>query len=158
MALCCALTAIAIILVIICSLFAPSSRTNNITSSAPINVDEHDERNLVKIEGSNTVLLVLVVVFAVSTSFGICFSVFHYCKYRHLPRRRAARQAALAQQEQQQRLAALCQQLLPGCSAPNPAAQPDMHMVRLPTRREPFVIPAEPSANPVEPHGKDYFR
>jgi hypothetical protein len=157
-ALCCSVTAIIIVLVIVCSIFGPSTRTNSITSSAPITLDQHDESNIVKIQGSNTVLIVLVAVFAVSTSIGVCSFVFHYCKYRHLPRRRAARQAALAQQEQQLRLAALCQQLLPGCSAPNPAVQPDMPMARLPPRGEPSVFPADSSAYPAEATGRDYFR
>jgi hypothetical protein len=157
-ALCCSITAIVIVLIIVCTVFAPSSRNNTISSSGPITLDEHDERNIVKIEGDNTVLIVLVAVFAVSTSIGICSFVFHYCKFQHLPRRRAAREAALAQQEQQLRLAALCQQLLPGRSAPNPAAQPDTPMVRLPPRSEPSIIPAEASANPGDPPNRDFYR
>ena len=51
------------------------------TTSGPVSVEEHNENNFVKVDGeSNTVLVVLNVIFALSTVAGICLSFFHYCK------------------------------------------------------------------------------
>ena len=156
-ALCCTLTSIVIVIIIIVSLIGSSSRTNTITTSGPVSLDEHDENNFVKVDGeSNTVLVVLNVIFALSTVVGVCSSVFHYCKYRHLPRRRAARQAArqaaLAQQQQQIHLAAIFEQLLPSGLASNQVHQPDIPMASLPIQAL-GPRPIAPGPRPPLAHG-----
>jgi hypothetical protein len=146
---------IIVVLLILCGVFFSSSRSNTISSTGPISVDQHDEKNLVKVTGGNFILTILVTVFGLTTAIGICSWVYQYCTFTHLPRRRAAREAKLANRETTIRMASICQQLMSGSLAPNPALPPS---VTVGPATCPQGTTTVPSTVPAEGASRDFFR
>ena len=104
------IAAVAILVIIfLCIFFASGNRSTSVSTSGPVTVDEHNEKNILKVSGGNTILIVLVIFFGLTTAIGFCSFILYYCNYVHLPRRRAARVATLAKQENQMQMAAMMQ-------------------------------------------------
>lgn len=96
----CALTVVAVALITVSSLFASSARTNDIKTTGPVTIDEHDEKNMVKFDGSSTALIILTILIVVII---IALTITASCCYHrqiYLPQRRVAREQQRVTQDQ----------------------------------------------------------
>ena len=160
------LAVVAIALIIVSSVFASTARSNNIQSSGPISIDEHDEKSLVKIDasGTSTVLIIFLVVLVV-----IIIVAAACCFHRqvYLPKRRQDREQQRVMQEQlhshNDQVASIYRHVYPS------PAVPGMQMASMPARASSVpapttaggrdYFPSAPSArSPTTTGGRDFFR
>jgi hypothetical protein len=149
----CAITIMGIALIIVSSLFASSARNNTIKSSGPVTIDEHDEKSVVRFDGSSTALIVLtilvvVIIIAITVTASCC-----YHRQIYLPRRRVAREQQRVTQDRlrsaNDQVANIFHHFNP--SNPGPSVRPSMPLAPMHARSPSLPVPATAGS-------KDYFR